>query len=478
MKYRVDMTVKEISNHFYIGGYNLDIHNFFIDFIEHDSRNIVEGEDYKYTWFICLEGKNFDSHSIIGDLQKKGIKNFIYNPQKTDLRPPGICVNDTVAFMGELSSLHRKKRNTPILAITGSNGKTSTKELSTFLLTHYLQPNRNDVVKNEASFNNEFGVPFTLFKLNKETSFGVIEIGTNHKGEIKNLSDLVAPNYAIITTIQGGHIGNFGSLLDIAHEKYDIGSGIADGGHLFVHDSIAYSEVLKSRNYPFSIHWVSDANSSLRLYKSSIAGTSFWYKDHLYALLLPGIHQFYNLQLIVAFLEQATIDYPHLFNGVLSDVLWSLISFSNIDGRLRKHPNSTEQYTLWDDTYNANQASFEAAIHTLSNSIEQSKLYGIFGQINELGEHEVKIHQEVATLAAQKLEAVAFLSNSISLQNIFLEAWCLTNKKENILVASLSDEDIEKATLFIKDKSKNKQISILFKGSRSGKIERSFSYFT
>ena len=475
MKNIINIPIQDIL-HLEIELYNVSTDTI-ISVIENDSRNITNTIESN-VWFICLEGKSFDSHQLIHNIIKSGVQYFIYNPEKTQERPNGIWVKDPIYFLGQLALIYRQKHNTPLVAITGSNGKTSSKELTNCLLSSMVNPSYH-IIKNEGSFNNEFGVPFTLFRLTDQTGFGVIEIGTNHPGEIKVLSNIVLPNYAIITTIQGGHIGNFGNIKNIAKEKYDIVSGLTTNGYLFIHKNIAHPEIIKKqqKKQKFNIVWVCDETSLIKFKQNSIYGISFSYKNKDYKLPIPGIHQFYNLQLIVACIHQITIDYPNYFNEDSIEIaLQSLECFTNIEGRLHKYPSLNTKYILWDDTYNANLSSFESAIHTLSLHIPIKNLYGIFGQINELGEHEIEIHQHLAELAATKFHYLCFLSNSPTLLSTFKETWCKYNQEATLFIGSLSDENIKAASSFIKTYIQQGE-SILFKGSRGCKIERCFQYF-
>ncbi len=170
--------------------------------------------------FIALNGEHFDGHRYLADVAKEGaiaaiVSEAWYAKHKAQVHPlPMLAVANTLDAFGELAKIYRKKFNIPVLVIAGSNGKTTTKELIAHVLSGSF-----DVLKTEANFNNQIGVPHTLFQLREGHEAAVLEIGTNHPGEIAWLCDVVQPTHALITNIGREHLEFFKDVKGVAREE-------------------------------------------------------------------------------------------------------------------------------------------------------------------------------------------------------------------------------------------------------------------
>ena len=195
----------------------LDNERLILDIVT-DSRNITPE-----SLFIPLRGENFDGHLFIKDVYDKGsIVTLTMEESVVDARLCTIFVKDTGKALLDLGHFYRQKFDIPVIGITGSVGKTSTKEIVAAILS-----GKYNVHKTEGNYNNEIGVPLTLFKLRPEHEVAVIEMGMNHFGEIHNLSYAASPNMGIITNIGTSHIENLGSREGILKAKLEILDGIA-----------------------------------------------------------------------------------------------------------------------------------------------------------------------------------------------------------------------------------------------------------
>ncbi|MES0488456.1 MAG: UDP-N-acetylmuramoyl-tripeptide--D-alanyl-D-alanine ligase, partial [Leptospirales bacterium] len=302
--------------------------------LNHDSRNIERGQ-----WFICLRGEAGDGHEYIVMAVEKGACGIIYESGNDvsflDPHVKTIEVKDTTHFLGTLARRWRDLMNPVIIAITGSNGKTSTKEMVAFLLGH-AYPGK--VFYSRGNWNNHFGLPFSLLNLRTEHEYAVIEVGTNHPGEIEYLAKIARPDYSIVTSVASGHIGNFGSVENISEEKSSIVEGM-DGGFLSMPETIAGRETFETKAAKHNVE-VIFSDQQLNKIPSGGVDTHFQYHDQEYILPLPGAHQFENFKLAVSILVKVG-----LTQEVLMDAFSDLKTLSNVPGRLAQRDHS--DFIIW-----------------------------------------------------------------------------------------------------------------------------------
>ncbi len=438
--------------------------------LSHDSRNVNN-----VRWFICLPGKSFNGHDFIEIVMQEGIHFFIYDPRETQLRPPGIQTNDTMQILCRIALLWRMKLKSHILAVTGSNGKSTMKELVGFCINHIIQAKEDDVVKNKASLNNHYGVPFTLLTLTPKTKFAVLEIGTNTPGEIQHLSSIGKPDFAIITAIHHSHLESFHTLRNIAMEKYSIIQGLEAGDTLFLAEYLPYKNIVqqKAQMNKIRLCWSSSINKVIKYHGSHLNGVHFSYQGKRYLLPLIGTHQFNNLKLLLIFIKYYIEQYNH-DTHVIHDTLRILSNFKNIQGRLQNihHPI----YNIWDDSYNANLDSYRATILSLKTHISSNRFFGAMGFMAELGDWTIKAHQLLAQIASKHMNTVAFFSNDETINQVFYNTWCLKRSKQDIFTGQLDENSIHKGAIFLHNKIQ-KNDHILVKGSRASKLERIITYF-
>ena len=180
--------------------------------ISTDSRKIEKG-----SIFFALKGENFNGNKFATDAIQKGAAFAIIDEESFISSEKTILVEDVLDTLTKLANLHRKKLGIPILAITGTNGKTTTKELVSSILAQKF-----NVSFTQGNLNNHIGVPLTLLKMNKTTQFGVVEMGANHPGEIADLCKIAEPNYGIITNIGKAHLEGFGSFNGVIKTKSEL----------------------------------------------------------------------------------------------------------------------------------------------------------------------------------------------------------------------------------------------------------------
>lgn len=443
----------------------------FIKSLSIDSRTLQGGQ-----WFLCLRGENFDAHDFIEAILEKKPAGIIFSNSYAQAQNLyGIAVDNPNQYLGELASWWRTKVDPLVLAVTGSNGKTSTKEI----LAHLLTSSSNQVVATKDNLNNQFGVPLTLLSIQETTKYVVVELGSNHRGEISQLSQWAKPNFAIIVSIAEGHIGNFKTIAEIAQEKASIVDGLQKEGLLYLSPKISQLPIIQSyclqNNKPIQF-----SQEYLQAICFDQQGTWFLHQQEQCYLPFAGNHQFANLQLVFSLLH-------NIFElATLQKMLTSLKSLQPVAGRLQLLPSSNKNIKVWDDSYNANLASFEAAIGFLQKQHNPNiVLLAAVGHMAELGDKAEQAHFELAVLLEQAgFTAVAFFSNQKNYHSAFEEGWqtsCNRQKekqKTRYLQLFLPQQKKEAATFLLKvtPKKQTKEIHVLVKGSHSMHMQEIFPF--
>ena len=296
----------------------------------------------------------------------------IITEKDVDVDIATIKVISTTKALGQIAAYIRNQCNIPLIAITGSTGKTTTKELISLILG-----SKYNVLKSIKNQNNHIGVPLTLLKINKFYDVIITELGMNHLNEISYLSKICQPDYAIITNIGSAHIGNLGNKKNILKAKLEILDGIKNGV-LLVNEQDKY---LKKIKYSKIIK-VSKKSLKVKKIKYYQDRTEFDIQKIHFVINIPGNHILEDVFL--------AIKIGFLFNVSLEEMSKSLLKFQNIDGRLNIIKN---KYTIIDDSYNS---SYESLIGSLKLLIkEKEKKFIILGDMLELGEFSKKYHKKV-----------------------------------------------------------------------------------
>jgi len=435
--------------------------NTVIQSISTDSRNIKRGD-----WFICLKGEKFDGHEFIDTVIQAGAAGIIYD--RDNLTCPGIKVPDTTEFLGKMASRWRDIVNPLVIAVTGTNGKTSVKELTAFLLG-VCEPGK--VCYSSGNLNNQFGVPYTLLSLKSGDKYLVVEIGTNHPGEISPLSRIARPDYSVITSVSLGHAGNFNGIEGISFEKSEIVSGMKPGGILVLNPDLLENRVITSNAENHKIKIITPGKDII-LKEADDTGIHFYYSETLYHFPVCGNHQFQNLRLAVAVLREVVAD-----ARLIGEALSQLINFKPVKGRLQNLHHKI--YNLWDDSYNANPASCLEAINFLMKLSRNSvhKNFAAFGMMAELGVYAEAAHENLGRQASSAgFEAVFFSSAEENNRQAFIRGWKSDQPEDNLLVAGNSDQDMYEGYKFLSEKM-GPGDHLLVKGSRSTKMERILNHF-
>ena len=399
--------------------------------IKTDTRKINKGDI-----FVAIKGKNYDGHEFVLESIKKGAISCIveYGDDEKFIK-----VDSTIDALFSLGNYFRNKYNIPLIAITGSNGKTTTKDL----LYHVLNT-KYSVLKNEGSKNNIIGVPETLFKLNDDYDIVVMELGTNHMGEIRKLSLMCNPTLGIITNIGSSHIGYFKSKKNIFKEKTSITEGMYNK-KLIVNGDDKYLKKLKC------FKCGTKKNNDLKAYdiESYIDHIEFKiYLDKEYTIVFnnPGVHFVNNILLVI----KTALDFKIDINDIINSI--STFSLTNMRMNIIKSGSNV----IINDCYNSSLESITAGINYLCG-IRQEKIL-VIGDILELGKYSKKIHKKINN----KLKK---LKN----KEIF------TVGKYSKYIKGTNFESVEDLIEYMENKKiSNKYIYI--KGSRKINLDKFFDY--
>ena len=415
-----------------------------IDTICTDSRKII-----KQSLFIALVGNNFDGHVFAEQSIKDGAIAVIVD-HKLNKTIPQIVVKDTRLALGVIANFIRQQSTAKIVALTGSSGKTSVKEMTAAILQHCGQ-----TLYTQGNFNNDIGVPLTLLRLTKQDQFAVIELGANHIGEIAYTTNIVKPQSALINNIAEAHIEGFGSLEGVAKAKGEIFQGLLDGGIAIINlDSCSdkwFTQLVNKTVWTFSL-----TNPSAQFYASNIQhekNTTFTLhtpKGECEIMLsLVGKHNISNAIAASALALSVGATFNQIQQG--------LASLTPVKGRL--FPIKLNQTQLiWDDTYNANVGSMSAAVKVLAKQPGYRIL--VVGDMGELGPEAEKYHCQIGELAHdEKIDCVV----SVGKLSQFISQFSGVGHHFN------NKQDAVNYLLMLLRQQPN--LTMLVKGSRSAKME-------
>jgi UDP-N-acetylmuramoyl-tripeptide--D-alanyl-D-alanine ligase len=409
-----------------------------------DTRTIQGGE-----LFIALKGPNFDGHNFISDALKKGAVACLVQNEVAFDTANLIITSDTHQALGLLAKAWRKKFNGPVIAITGSNGKTTVKEMIASIFEQ-----QQSVMATHGNLNNDIGVPLTLFRLNDSFDAAVIEMGANHSGEIDYLTTIALPDVAVITNIGAAHLEGFGSIENTAKAKGEIFNGLAKEGTAIINTDDAFSEYFKDISAGYKVmsfgiknkadvmcDWQADKEGSL-LNVSTPAG------DCSIKLKLLGRHNVMNALAAIAASIAAGVSLQQVVKGL--EVL------KPVNGRLQIKRGLNNSRVI-DDTYNANPTSLHAALNVLHDF--NGKRYLALGDMGELGTNAVELHIDAGIYAKQVGVDSLFSYGKLAEQAAkeFGDNGYSYDKHEDMINA-LRDE-------------LNQDVTLLVKGSRSMRME-------
>jgi len=361
-----------------------------------DSRTAGEGDA-----FFAIKGDRFDGHDFASVAVANGASLLVVAESKLPalgrVTAPMIVVNDVLAALEDLGRASRARSEARIIAVTGSVGKTSSKEM----LRHALELS-GEVHASAASFNNHWGVPLTLARMPVSAAFGVFEIGMNHADEIRPLVKMVKPHVAIITTVAAAHMGNFKNLTEIAAAKSEIMEELGKDGHLLLNRDNEKYGWLKKRAGELGVGHVhsfgENSKAGYRLLDCKLLPdcstiTVKIGKDEVAVKIgAPGRHQVQNALAVLGAVQ--------LVGGNLDTAILALAGLSAEKGRGARHTLKIDdgQFVLIDESYNANPASMRAAFELLRDTPVRlrGRRIAVLGDMLEMGRFSEQLHRDLA----------------------------------------------------------------------------------
>jgi UDP-N-acetylmuramoyl-tripeptide--D-alanyl-D-alanine ligase len=365
--------------------------------ISTDSRSLRPGE-----LFVALVGENFDGHQFVEEAASRGAAGVVVALKEVGaldtqaLQIPVIGVSDTLRAFGDLASFWRGRYSIPVVAITGSNGKTTTKEMVAAILSRSCK-----VLKNHGTFNNLVGVPQTLLQLDSTHEAAVVEMGMNQPGEIERLTEIVQPNLGMITNIQPAHLEGLGDLDSIQAAKGALFAGMEATGTIVVNrdDPRVLREAARfpGRQVGFSSEGDPAEVSLERVLGVDGYASRFLLRlgEETLEIRLPvlGLHHIKNA--IAASAIAWALNLPPSTIGA------ALGNFQPVDKRMEvlTLPGNVH---LINDSYNANPGSVAAALETLVQVKQQGKAFVVLGDMLEMGGESSSLHKQVGRIAAKE----------------------------------------------------------------------------
>lgn len=416
-------------------------HAISIERAERDSRQVGAGD-----LFLALRGERFDGHDFVE--QVAGAASAVMVEQSVDADIPQVVVPDVRIAMGRLAAAWRNCFGRPVVALTGSNGKTTLKEMITAILSE-----SGNTHATKGNLNNDLGVPLTLFELRAEHEFAVIEMGANHFGEIDYLTHLVRPDVAIINNAGAAHLEGFGDIAGVARAKGEIFSGLNDGGVAVVNADDDYAGYwlelnLERRVITFGMENEPDVRGAMTADNQLMIS----YQGQETAINLPLLGKHNALNALAATAAVLAL------GASWRDIEAGLSNMQPVRGRLCPVRGRGGELII-DDTYNANPTSTLAALRVLAE--QNGRTLFVLGDMGELGADGVEMHADIGRQAAQ-----------LGIDALYGVGEMSAHACDAFGAGAVACHDMDELLGSLETLQLNEGNCVLIKGSRSARMER------
>jgi UDP-N-acetylmuramoyl-tripeptide--D-alanyl-D-alanine ligase len=421
------------------------IHNLFLECnsVSIDTRKIEPN-----SLFVAIKGDNFDANTFTKEALEKGASYVIIDNDSYHIDQRTILVKNSLVALQELAKFHREYLKLPIIALTGSNGKTTTKELINVVLSK-----KHKTKATVGNLNNHIGVPLTLLSFNSETEIGIVEMGANHKKEIEFLCELAKPDYGYITNFGKAHLEGFGGVSGVIEGKSEMYSYLSENDKLcFINleDPIQVEKAKTLKSYSFGVN-KENANVNIK----SVAANPFVIINYSNVVISSHLIGLYNSNNI-----NAAITIGTYFGVDDKDIKEALESYIPENNRSQLLTKSTNQIIL--DAYNANPSSMTVAIENFVQ-LEHPNKIAILGDMFELGIESLEEHKNIISLLSKEEKTICYFIGKDFYHNKM--------EKNNFHFY----EAFEQFSEALK-KNKFEDKMILIKGSRGMALERTLNF--
>ncbi len=450
---------------------------------EIDSVFIDSRQDAPKGLFIALKGPHFDAHKFVSDVVNSGAKGVVVD-HRCETEGPQLVVNNTRLALAEIARLNRNKSTAKYIAITGSSGKTTVKEMVASILQL-----SGKTFATKGNLNNDIGVPLTLLGIDADVKYGVVELGANHIGEVAYTADITRPDVALVNNVSAAHLEGFGDLHGVATAKREIYSALSDEGVAILNKDDSFYTFFQQKTgvniLTYSVNGAADVTArNISVNHSQSPCFELNYQNEKIQVDLPiiGLHNVSNALAAASCCIAIGISLSQIANG--------LKKTPEVSGRLVINQLESGCQII-DDTYNANVASMKAAIDLLKNYPSPRIL--VLGDMAELGELGRQCHEQVGEYAREskidKLFSCGVLtqfsqmafddgknSNGNEIPSASISERHFTHQKE--LVKKLKKEAISCATILVKgSRSAHMEniVQALLENSKSDKSNKNYS---
>lgn len=426
----------------------MDINYIHSLFLKCNSVSIDTRKIQKNSFFVAIKGENFDANTFAKEALDKGASYALIDNKDYFIDERTVLVENSLAALQELSKFHRQHLKLPIIALTGSNGKTTTKELINVVLAKKF-----NIKATNGNLNNHIGVPLTLLSFDSETEIGIVEMGANHQKEIEFLCELATPDYGYITNFGKAHLEGFGGVEGVILGKSEMYNYLSEKNKIAFINLEDPIQVKKSQGLHFFSFGINKENADVNI--SSIKANPFveiGYSDIVIKTQLIGLYNANNVNAALTIGKYFKVE-----DFAIKEALESYIPENNRSQLLTK---GTNQIIL--DAYNANPSSIVVAIENFLQLINANKIM-ILGDMFELGEESSKEHKAIMRKLLHEIDIKCFFIG----KDFFENQMMATNFHFY--------KTFEEFSNYLKE-IKIDNSSILIKGSRGMALERTLNF--